>query len=252
MPTVQTVLVQQEADRTARDYYVNRRHSASFCAQRRFVLRLVGSGRLRILDIGCGTGEMLPYLVERASVVVGCDLSVERLRLARASCDGARVVQADAMNLPFSARGFDVAIAMGVAEFVADIHGWMREIRRVLRPDGTVVVTFPHAHCAARKVGGVLRRSGQFVRRCQRDQRDRVRTAPQRVHRRTGEFDLDLYDCGFEKTFGAFCGVRLAFWPFEASSLLRRAAARLERCRWIAGRRALGSVYVIGARCRRD
>lgn len=103
----------------------------------------------RILEIGCGSAPCARYLTARHAEVVAFDLSAGMLRHA---IDGAArtgievpLVQADVCELPFRDDAFDICFsAFGGIPFVADSAGAMREVARVLRPDGRWVFSVTH------------------------------------------------------------------------------------------------------------
>jgi ubiquinone/menaquinone biosynthesis C-methylase UbiE len=95
----------------------------------------------RVLDAGCGTGYLAAGL-RRARPDVethGADLSTGMLATAHAA--GAHpLVQADAGRLPYADASFDLVVARGVLHHLPDVAAALREWRRVLRPDGAVVL----------------------------------------------------------------------------------------------------------------
>ncbi len=100
-----------------------------------------------ILDAGCGTGRFLVRLIELKGNVVGVDYSLESLRLARerTSPRGApRFVQGDGRSLPFRDQTFGLALCSEVITHLIDEDdaiGLLRELRRVLRIGGRLVIT---------------------------------------------------------------------------------------------------------------
>jgi SAM-dependent methyltransferase len=95
----------------------------------------------RILEVGCGSAPCSRWLAGQGAHPIGLDLSMGMLRRGVAAMDrgGPRVplVQADAESLPFADAAFDAACsAFGAVPFVADSARVMREVARVLRPDG--------------------------------------------------------------------------------------------------------------------
>ena len=100
---------------------------------RHTVARLNVSPGETVLDVGCGTGALERQL---GDAVVGIDLS-ERM-LARAS--GERVA-GDALTLPFGDETFDAVASISVLHYWVEPVRVLREIRRVLRVGGRLVLT---------------------------------------------------------------------------------------------------------------
>ena len=102
-------------------------------------------GRPAVLDIGCGLGLYLKALSARSSLVAGIDISHEYLRscAARASMPNTCVIEMDAQDLAFSQNSFDAAIMIETLEHIPDGAAAIREISRVLKPDGIVIISVP-------------------------------------------------------------------------------------------------------------
>lgn len=103
-----------------------------------------------VLEVGCGHGETLLTVARRATsgFVAGIDLSDVMVRLAtrrlRSEIRGGRVEvhQAEAARIPFEDARFDVVLAVHVLYFWPEPAIELREIRRVLRPGGTLLLGF--------------------------------------------------------------------------------------------------------------
>ena len=101
----------------------------------------------RVLDVACGTGDMVLELVRQGCSVTGVDLSGEMLAIARQKTMQAHCQQltidyqpADAEHLPFPDAAFDaVTCAFGVRNFVHLDQG-LKEMLRVLKPGGRLVI----------------------------------------------------------------------------------------------------------------
>jgi SAM-dependent methyltransferase len=100
-------------------------------------------GGRRVLDLGCGKGRFSRALDERGAKVVGLDLSAAML-LGAADIDR---VRASARRLPFGPASFDGVMAVEVFEHLApaSLDEVCREVRRVLRPGGTLVIVDKNA-----------------------------------------------------------------------------------------------------------
>jgi SAM-dependent methyltransferase len=102
------------------------------------VAAVVAAGPARILEVGCGWGELAEWLArETGADVVAVDLSPRMVELARARGIDARV--ADAQQLPFADGEFDCVVAAWMLYHLPDLDGGIAELARVLRPGGTLV-----------------------------------------------------------------------------------------------------------------
>jgi SAM-dependent methyltransferase len=98
-----------------------------------------------VLDLGCGAGEFSAALTKAGAEVIAVDVAAEALRRARE-----RVAGLDARlwghgePLPVDDNAVDVVWAGEVIEHLADVAPWLSEVRRVLKPRGSLLVTTPH------------------------------------------------------------------------------------------------------------
>ncbi len=118
-----------------------------FVARRHLITTLLETyyprtGQLRILDIGCGTGKMLDELKPFGDVV-GADFAPEALQFCITRGAPADLARADVRRLPFADNSFDVVTAMDIIEHIDDDKAASREIFRVLKPGGRLLVTVP-------------------------------------------------------------------------------------------------------------
>src|SRR5215510_4261251 len=107
-------------------------------------LVLDGRARLEALDVGCGTGFLALELAARGHHVVGVDFAPAMIEEARrkAAVSGlsARFEEADAEQLPFAPRSFDLGISRHVLWTLPRPQAAIDEWTRVLRPDGRLAV----------------------------------------------------------------------------------------------------------------
>jgi SAM-dependent methyltransferase len=98
-----------------------------------------------IADIGCSTGHLLADLraAHPDATLIGIDLVASGLRKASALVPQARLLQADACDLPLRSATIDVALSANLLEHVPDDVGALVEMRRVLAPGGRAVLVVP-------------------------------------------------------------------------------------------------------------
>lgn len=101
----------------------------------------IGKLRPRILDVGCGTGANLQMLAEFGAAE-GVDVSSDALDFCRAR-GLAQVKQGAAESLPFADGSFDLVTGLDVVEHLDDDIAGLREMCRVLSPDGRAVLFVP-------------------------------------------------------------------------------------------------------------
>jgi ubiquinone/menaquinone biosynthesis C-methylase UbiE len=122
----------------------------------------------RMANVGCGEGDLDRDLKKRCAELVACDINdadVAHARSLNQDVDGLRYLVADAAYLPFDDASFEVTCCLEVIEHVSDPHRVMRELARVTRPGGHVVLTCPSARFPMTydPVNWVLSRTGRHV-----------------------------------------------------------------------------------------
>jgi len=96
---------------------------------------------LEILDAGCGSGRNMVELA-RYGTVTGLELADASVARARERAVG-EVVQGTLDEMPFADERFDLAVSFDVIEHLDDDRRALRELRRVVRDGGTLLVTVP-------------------------------------------------------------------------------------------------------------
>jgi SAM-dependent methyltransferase len=118
----------------------------------RFVQSLDGWQHLRVLDYGCGSGQLVAVLRRAGIDAVGCDVYYEggsdptgeigRIRDELLRSGAIRHIPEEG-DLPFDPGAFDVIVANQVFENVRDLPVTLARVRRVLKPDGRMLLHFP-------------------------------------------------------------------------------------------------------------
>ncbi|MFT5434729.1 MAG: ubiquinone/menaquinone biosynthesis C-methylase UbiE, partial [Myxococcota bacterium] len=103
------------------------------------LLKPLATGK-KVLEVGAGTGLLLRGVAEFADEAVGMDLSHGMLEKAQQR--GLTVVEGSATELPFADASFDLVYSFKVLAHVPDIEGTLREITRVTKPGGRMVLEF--------------------------------------------------------------------------------------------------------------
>ena len=96
------------------------------------------------LELGCGPGILIEALSAAGEVYLG-DIAFSMVQQAkrRTGKPASTVAQFSAGAIPFRSGSLSLVTAMGLLEYVDDERACLQEIRRVLAPDGTAIITFP-------------------------------------------------------------------------------------------------------------
>ncbi len=99
----------------------------------------------RVLDVGCGTGQLVNFLSSSGRFVVGCDLSLNSLSKGmafrnRSALESATFVQSDLFHLPFRDESFHVVLCNGVLHHTPNPAEGFRKVCAMVKPGGFIVV----------------------------------------------------------------------------------------------------------------
>ena len=140
------------ADRTRASYdrvageYARRLHDelAHKPLERELLDRFAAGVAGWVCDLGCGPGQVAAYLHARGTAVLGVDLSRMMLAHARRLHPGLPFVQADLRTLPLAGNTLAGIVAFYSLIHIrsAEVPAVLRELRRVLRPGGSLLVSF--------------------------------------------------------------------------------------------------------------
>ncbi|NBI05848.1 class I SAM-dependent methyltransferase [Senegalia massiliensis] len=99
---------------------------------------------MKVLDIGCGTGNFSIRLKELGCEVIGVDISDEMLNVARKKAKEKNLdidfLNMDIYNLEFDNESFDAVFSMAAFEFIKDTKKAIDEVFRVVKPNGQILV----------------------------------------------------------------------------------------------------------------
>ncbi len=144
----------KEYDRVTTDGY-------SFRVRREKVLGLIpenGKGKT-ILDIACGPGIMITDLRKRGYTITAVDAAPEMVARAKEEHKEGpdlHIEVGDVYSLQYPDASFDVVTAMGLVEYLADEDRAYTEMVRVLKPGGTLVVSYPYVFSPWRLIGRLV------------------------------------------------------------------------------------------------
>ena len=97
-----------------------------------------------VLDVGCGDGSLALHVRGRPRPIAGVDGNAARCLAARRKGIAAVCADLDAAPLPYRDGVFAAAACLDVVEHVLDPRRLLREVARILRPDGVLVLTTPN------------------------------------------------------------------------------------------------------------
>ncbi|MDX6642804.1 MAG: hypothetical protein QOD76_766 [Solirubrobacteraceae bacterium] len=189
-------------------------------------LGLLASRSGSVLDAGMGPGHLVAALDRRGWTVSGVDGSLAMVQAARSRLPtvAERLTQARLEQLPFADARFDAVTAIGVLELVDDADAVLRELVRVLRPEGIAIVSAPNVtspyllwrHFVVYPLVRVAKRLGRFAR-----------PAPPRraLPPRRAKFERRLRAAGLEVSAAKHASYQLALSPLDL--LLPRASVAL-------------------------
>ena len=193
--------------------------SVIYQERREIILTLadrLSSPGAEVLEVGCGAGLTAVALAEMGYRVTATDLAgsmlVRTRELAAEAGQALNVIteQCDAQRMPFPSSVFDIVVAAGVLPWVPSMSDAMREMVRVLRPGGYLIVSMDnrfrmtyvlHPFAWLRLIGLAAPDAIAFWRR---------RTAPPARTCSVREFDAGLEALGMHRLYGTTLG----FGPF--------------------------------------
>src|SRR5688572_480585 len=131
----------QNQYRSRRRTFMNGRHDTIVALLRDLAL----PPGARVLDAGCGPGNLLAEFARKSETVFALDASPRMLQVARshideAKCENVRFNVGSITALPFADASFDLVCSAGVIEYLHTPEGAIAEFRRVLKPGGILLL----------------------------------------------------------------------------------------------------------------
>ena len=97
-----------------------------------------------VLDVGCGTGLLFPYIASKVQLLIGIDSSqglLEKAETRKEPLANVHILLADADHLPFRSWSFSTTFAITLLQNSSDPLTTLREIERVSKEHATIMVT---------------------------------------------------------------------------------------------------------------
>lgn len=110
-----------------------------------YVLPLVAGKS--VLDVACGEGYGSALMSQHATEVCGVDISAEAISHGRNAYPGRanlQLIEASCTQMPFEAARFDMVVSFETIEHILEQAAFLEEIKRVLKPDGVLILSCPN------------------------------------------------------------------------------------------------------------
>ncbi|GAI24781.1 unnamed protein product, partial [marine sediment metagenome] len=111
-----------------------------------------------VLDLGCGNGQNTLKTARKCKRIIGIDYDEEQLEIARLTVKdkkikNARFIDADLeKKLPFKKNSFDKILALDILEHLNKRKQFLLEIKRILKPNGTVFIAVPNKNTSWKRL----------------------------------------------------------------------------------------------------
>ncbi len=108
--------------------------------------QLPNESELSVLDAGCGEGHLLEKLAKKnpQNIHYGADLTELALDKARQRCPKAKYLLTDLSKIDLPDNYFNIIVCTETIEHIDDYQGVLKEFKRLLKPGGILIMTFPN------------------------------------------------------------------------------------------------------------
>ena len=115
------------------------------------ILKLVGRGK-KILDLGCGTGWLTKRLEKVGNHLLGLDISPQTVKQLKKKGITAYVCNLELDKWPIKGNSFDTVVAAEIIEHLLDPDQFLKNIRRVLKNGGQLILSTPNTASLGRRL----------------------------------------------------------------------------------------------------
>jgi ubiquinone/menaquinone biosynthesis C-methylase UbiE len=139
-----------------KEFYEEKSDYPTLIYRQNYILDMIKEEKLprasKILDVGCGPGELLLKLSEDYEHLTGIDIADEMITIANQKLENISSNKnivfevGDIENLRFEDKTFDLIVCSGVIEYLKDDEGWMKEIKRTLKPGGYLIINITNKY----------------------------------------------------------------------------------------------------------
>lgn len=158
---------EKEAFDYDKEFYINEGKYPTLRYRHNYILQMLSEidieGNAKILDVGCGPGEMVKDLVKFNRKIYGIDIADEMVKIAKERIsnefkNSSNVIlsQGDIENLQFENNFFDIIICSGVVEYLKDDITWLQEIKRTLKINGYLIINITNKYSIRRWTAPII------------------------------------------------------------------------------------------------
>jgi len=104
------------------------------------------NGVVRVAEIGCGSCNVLGDTQLNSAQKVGIDFSKQMLETSKKNYEEIALVNGDSNFLPLKDNQFDLVLCLGVVQYIQSYADAIRELSRILKPEGCLILTVPSKH----------------------------------------------------------------------------------------------------------
>jgi ubiquinone/menaquinone biosynthesis C-methylase UbiE len=141
---------EEEAIAYNQEFYEQNSAYPTLIYRQNYILEMIREIKLpkeaKVLDVGCGPGELLLELIEDFNYMIGLDIADEMVSIANIKkaklphSENLTFEVGDIEALRFKSNEFDLIVCSGVIEYLKDDTEWIKEVKRVLKPGGYLII----------------------------------------------------------------------------------------------------------------